>query len=222
MENYEKKAHELFNGYYIVFEGIEGCGKDTQINLLERDFQFVRTFEPGNTERGEIIRDLLLNKKYGNLNPIAELSLFLADRREHFDKLVIPALKKGKIVVSARNGFSSWAYQGYARGLNKKFENEFPKRFRDFITYQNHLATEYNGYSIIPDLCIFLDVDPKLGLSRKKEKDRIEDESIAFMEKAREGYLKLTKLYDIKIVDGNRSIEEIYNDILKLVKETLN
>ena len=227
-EHIFKKASEIFNGsMYIVFEGGDGAGKDTQIELLENFInehlksnkiakKVIKTSEPGASERGIIIRNLLLSNKYGSLSPSAELDLFMADRREHFDKTIIPSLRSGEIIISSRGPFSSWVYQGYARGMNNDYKEYVPEGFSDYVTFRNFLATEYKKTAILPDLCFFLNIDPELGNSRIGNKDRLESETINFRNMVRKGYHILANNYPdtIKIIDAEKNIDEINNQIL--------
>lgn len=230
-----KKASDIFEGsMYIVFEGGDGAGKDTQIELLENFINehlkrnkiaktLIRTSEPGASERGAVIRNLLLSNEYGSLNPIAELDLFMADRREHFDKIIIPALKSGEIIISSRGPFSSWVYQGYARGMNNDYKEYVPDGFPDYVTFRNYLATRYNSTAIFPDLCFFLDLDPKIGNSRIGNKDRLETEALDFRNMVRQGYHILAEKYPntIKIIDAGKSIGEVNSQIKSEIRPYL-
>lgn len=168
-------------GYLITFEGTEGAGKTTQIQLakefLERKgYEVVIYREPGGTEIGEKIREIL---KHGPLrSPETEVLLFQAARAEYVTTLIKPALNQGRIVLSDRYTDSSLAYQGYGLGLNLKI-----------IKAGNEIATQ----KITPSLTFFLDVPVKEGLKSSVEKDNIEARGPSFMEKVRLGYLELAK-----------------------------
>lgn len=180
-------------GVFITFEGGDGCGKTTHARLLaeflnKRGMSAVLTQEPGGTTVGEEIKKILLNKKNGKLHPTAELLLFAADRAQHVEEVIRPALSAGKCVISSRFADATWVYQGVARNLDKKLIQE--------------LALAATG-GLTPDLTFLLDVDPEKGLQRTQrtqkevsprgEMDRIEAEGVAFQKKVRQGYLELAK-----------------------------
>jgi dTMP kinase len=143
---------------------------------------------------------------------LTEAYLYAASRRQHLVDIIIPALNEEKIVLCDRFIDSSLAYQGYARelGIEKVY------KINEFVT---------NGF--LPDLTIYIDVDPSIGLKRIKSNnrkvDRLDMEAITFHQKVRQGYLEVAKLYSnrIRIVDGNRDIEEIYNEIKNIVMAIL-
>jgi|Deesub1362B_J571_1020462.scaffolds.fasta_scaffold00050_40 dTMP kinase len=193
-------------GFFISFEGIEGSGKST---LAERfyekfkdyGFPVIFTREPGGTEAGERIRDIILNEKF-DIDPYTELLLFLSARKENVKKIILPALKEGKIVVCDRFDDSSFAYQGFGRGI--------PLRW---ITRLNKMVTD----GLKPDLTFLIDITPETGFSRIERKDRIEKENKHFHEKVRKGFLTLARRAKkrIKVVDGNKNII----DNLKICEE---
>ncbi|MBX7134077.1 MAG: dTMP kinase [Fimbriimonadaceae bacterium] len=161
---------------FITFEGPEGAGKSTALTALaERLTQVghkvVVTREPGATEFGRQVRDLLLHGE--NLPPRSELFLFLADRANHVQNLIRPALNEGAIVLCDRYADSTVVYQGYARGLDIE-------RLREL----NAFATD----GLVPDLTLLFDLDPELGLSRLTNKDRLDKEGIDFHRRVREGF----------------------------------
>ncbi len=171
-------------GIFITLEGGEGSGKTTQSRriveyLQERGFDVVVTREPGGTEAGEIIRDLLLHR-VDSLTAKAELALYLASRSQLVRDVVRPALERGACVVCDRFGDSSTAYQGGGRDLGV-----------DFVERMNDWATD----GVQPDLTIYFDVDPSVGLARRggrgtgdEELDRIERENLEFHERVRSAY----------------------------------
>lgn len=166
---------------FISFEGIDGSGKGTQVELfldyLERngvDFVYVR--EPGGTPIGELIRNILLSSQ--NMISKTELLLFLASRAQLVETVIKPALAQNKTIVADRFADSSVAYQGFARGLGV----ETVKRLNDFATG-----------GLKPDLTFYIDVPVAVALSRKKHFDRIESEGEEFLNKVRQGYLELMK-----------------------------
>ena len=207
MDNY-KKAHG-YPGLLIVIEGTDGCGKTTQIKLLteflkNRGYEVVLTREPGCAGLGQKIRELLLDYD-GEVSPVCESFLFLADRAQNIDKIVKPALEEGKIVLCDRHTDSTVAYQGYGRGLDI-----------DRIHYLNNIATS----GLKPDLTIVLDVDVETSLSRVgKEKDRMESAGKEFFNRVRSGYLEIAKSEPerVKVINSSDSIENIHKKVIELV-----
>lgn len=199
-------------GHFITFEGGDGAGKSSLIiglhaALIDRGLEVIQTREPGGTEPGRIIRELLLHP-YEPLVPKAELFLFIADRAQHVEKVIRPALEQGKIVLCDRYNDSTIAYQGRARG----FGEEKIKQLCEFAT--DHLT---------PTLTIYLDIDPTIGLTRVKEatgsKDQIEAEDIAYHRNIRSAFLELAKQNParFKIIDATKSREEVFQEALKLI-----
>ena len=198
---------------FISFEGIDKSGKGTQISLLvdylkEKKYEVLPTCEPGGTRLGKKIERILLESSLGRIGGTAELFLYLADRSEHVKKVIKPALKKYEIVISDRFADASLAYQGYGRGLDIHWIDELNKR-----------ATQ----GIYPELTFLLDTDPELAKKRSKEKDRIENEEIAFHQRVRQGYLEIARLYPnrVKTVNGQDSIKNIHLAIRKILSEYL-
>jgi len=202
---------------FISFEGGEGSGKTTVIERLSNElnqlgYNIVKTREPGGSKIAEQIRDVILAIDNTNMDFLTEAYLYAASRRQHLVDIIIPALNEEKIVLCDRFIDSSLAYQGYARelGIEKVY------KINEFVT---------NGF--LPDLTIYIDVDPSIGLKRIKSNnrkvDRLDMEAITFHQKVRQGYLEVAKLYSnrIRIVDGNRDIEEIYNEIKNIVMAIL-
>ena len=201
----------MSKGLFITFEGGDGCGKTTQIKLLDeylrgKGYQTILTREPGAKGLGEKIREILLNYD-GEVSPRCESCFFLADRAQNIDCIVKPALAEGKIVICDRHTDSSVAYQGYGRGLDI-----------DRIKKLNALATD----GLVPDLTIVLDVDVETSQARVgSEKDRMESAGVEFFERVRNGYLEIAKLEPerVKVVDSKQSIEDIHRQILELIKK---
>ena len=199
----------MTKGLFITFEGGDGCGKTTQIKLLDeylrnKGYQTVLTREPGAKGLGEKIREILLNYD-GDVSNRCESFLFLADRAQNIDCIVKPALEEGAIVICDRHTDSSVAYQGYGRGLDI-----------DRIKKLNLIATD----GLIPDLTIVLDVDVETSQARVgSEKDRMESAGIEFFERVRQGYLEIANQEPerVKVVDSKQTIEEIHKQILELV-----
>lgn len=193
-------------GLFITFEGADGCGKTTQMNLLaeylkKQGREVVLTREPGGKGLGEKIREILLNYD-GEVSDRCESFLFLADRAQNIDTIVNPAVDAGKIVLCDRHTDSSVAYQGYGRGLDI-----------ERINMLNNLAT--NGKK--PDITFVFDIDTETSMKRVgKEKDRMESAGFEFHIKVRNGYLEIAKKEPerIKVIDASKSIEEIHQEVL--------
>ncbi len=188
-------------GLFITFEGTDGCGKSTQIEkitqyLLSKDLDLVVTRDPGGTDLGKKLREILLGYE-GKIYENCELFLYLADRAQHIDEKIIPALDQGKIVLCDRYVDSTLAYQGYGRGLDK-----------DKILELNNIVS----YGLIPDLTLYFDIDTEVAMQRIGDnKDRLEDESIEFHKKVRNGFLELANKYNrIKVIDANQDIESVF------------
>ena len=199
----------MTNGLFITFEGGDGCGKTTQINLLDeylrnKGYKTLLTREPGSKGLGVKLREILLNYD-GEVSPTCESFLFLADRAQHVDCIIKPALKEGVVVLCDRHTDSTVAYQGYGRGLDL-----------EQIHKLNKIATS----GLKPDLTIVLDVDVETSQKRVgAEKDRMESAGIEFFQKVRKGFLEIAKQEPerVKVVDSTQSIEEIHKQILELV-----
>lgn len=200
-------------GLFITFEGADGCGKTTQLNLLseylkEKGFDVVTTREPGGDDVGKKIRELVLHYK-GDVSPTCEAFLYLADRAQNTDMTVKPAIDAGKIVLCDRHIDSSVAFQGYGRGLDIE-------RIKMF----NSIATSGR----VPDLTLVFDVDSEIALSRVSKKwDRIEAEGIEFHKKVRYGFLEIAKEEPqrVKVVDANGSIENIFEHVKLIIEAAL-
>lgn len=196
-------------GLFITFEGADGCGKTTQLNLLKEYLEkkhknVVSTREPGAKGLGEHIRKILLNYD-GEVSNRCESFLFLADRAQNIDVIVNPAIDQGKIVLCDRHTDSTVAYQGYGRGLDI-----------DEINMLNNLAT--GGKK--PDLTFVFDIDVETSMKRVgSEKDRMEKAGIEFHNRVRNGYLELAKQEPnrIKVIDATKSIEEIHQDVINII-----
>jgi len=197
----------------ITIEGIEGSGKSTLAKglynkLREKGFPALLTWEPGGTEVGEKIREILLFSE--NLSPWTELLLFLASRKEHVEKKILPALREGKIVICDRFFDSTIAYQGFGRDL--------PLRILKRI---NKIVTD----NLKPNLTFLLDISPEKGLKRIKKRDRIEKEDFEFHKKVREGYLKIAKRAKkrIFVIDGEKEpnyvLEFAFNKTIERLKD---
>jgi dTMP kinase len=210
-------------GFLISFEGLDGAGKTTQIDLfthwLERmQIPYVRTREPGGTALGLEIRQLLFQHPELAITPLAEAFLFQSDRAQHFEKLVLPALADGKVVISDRCFDSSIAYQGVAQGVGS-----------DIIEQLSLLATQ--GH--IPDLTFFLDLDPLQVYTRTsnarqyqgepEEQSRFDRESVQFHSHLRQAFLALEQAHPqrIKRIDAVQAPEKIQQAIVALAEKLL-
>ena len=200
-------------GLFITFEGADGCGKTTQLKLLAeyltlKGYDVVITREPGAKGLGEKIREILLNYD-GEVSDRCESFLFLADRAQHVDMIINPAVEVGKIVLCDRHTDSSVAYQGYGRCLPV-----------DRIKMLNDLAVDGR----YPDLTLVFDVDVETSMARVgDEKDRMESAGMEFFNRVRNGYLEIAKQEPdrVKVLDARKSIEEIHSDVKKLIEELL-
>lgn len=196
-------------GLFITFEGVDGCGKTTQMELLakylqDRGYEVIITREPGAKGLGEKIREILLHYE-GEVSSRAESFLFLADRAQHIDKIIMPAVKDGKIVLCDRHTDSTIAYQGYGRGVDI-----------DELVMLNNLATGKRK----PDLTFVFDIDIETSMSRVgKEKDRMESAGAEFFEKVRKGYLEIAKQEPdrVKVIDSTCSIEKIAQEVKDII-----
>ena len=201
------------NGLFVTFEGPEGSGKTTQINMLaerltEQEYEVVVTREPGGTILGEKIRKLLIEFNEEDISDEAELLLFGASRAQHMRKKILPCLKRGGIVLCDRFVDSTTAYQGYARRL-------------DFSFIRNMHAFSLCGRW--PDLTFVLDIDVETSFQRMRSRnqetgpvnDRIEAESRAFHTAVREGFLDIARKNPgrVKLIDANRSPDIIAADL---------
>ncbi len=201
------------SGFFIVFEGTEGCGKSTQSKILHNRLRkdgipSLLTKEPGGTVLGNRLRNLV--KRGGSITPEAELLLFNASRAQLVKEVILPALAEGKVVISDRFYPSTLAYQGYGRGLKQ-----------DIIEALNEFATA----GLKPDMIILLDMEAQKGLSRKPSsvRDRFEEEETAFHQKVRKGYQEMAKHDSGRwfILDANQDRKDIASRIYGEVKRRL-
>jgi dTMP kinase len=201
-------------GSFIAFEGVEGAGKGTQIRMVEeylrsRGLDVLVTREPGGTELGEKLRQVLLDPGTGKVDARAEALLFAASRSQHVQSVIRPALSEGKIVICDRYIDSSLAYQGWARGLGEQ----------DVLTL-NVWATQ----GLFPDLVVLLHVEPELGLLRSTEApDRMEMESGDFHAKVSDAYLKIAEEHPERfvIVDADRPQAEVFEEVRASIDRVL-
>lgn len=201
-------------GLFITFEGADGCGKTTQLNMLaeyltEKGFDVVVTREPGAKGLGEKLREILLNYE-GVVSDRCEAFLFLADRAQHVDVIVKPAVGLGKIVLCDRHTDSTVAYQGYGRGQDI-----------DRINLLNNIATD----GMKPDLTFVFDIDVETSQQRVgSEKDRMESAGMDFHNRVRQGYLKLAENEPnrIKVIDAKKSIPDIHDEVVEIIESFLS
>jgi len=202
-------------GKFIVIEGIDGCGKTTQIDelskwlpnsgLINKGSKLITTREPGGSLLGKKLRGLILdNNKNNTPSSLAELLLYSADRAEHVSKIISPALNNNDWVISDRFSDSTLAYQGYGRKINL----EIIKNIESIVC-----QGEY------PDLTFFLEISPEESIFRRKNEipDRMEAEGVKFLEKVNDGFKIIAKQKNWKVISASQNINAISNQI----KETL-
>ena len=200
-------------GLFITFEGTDGCGKTTQIELLkkyleEKGYKVVLTREPGARGLGEKLREILLNYD-GEVSSNCESFLFLADRAQHIDMLIKPAIERGEVVLCDRHTDSTVAYQGYGRGLDL-----------DQIRMLNDIAT--NG--VKPDMTFVFDIDIETAQERVgKTKDRMESAGVEFFKRVRQGYLEIAKSEPerVKVLDATQTIDDISGQVKEYIDTKL-
>ena len=203
---------------FLVFEGIDGSGKTTLLSLLakqleKRGLNFISTREPGGSFKGKKIRDILLDQQSPTLDPVAETLLCYADRKQHIEERIKPALKKRLWILSDRYWASTSAYQCGGRGIEESFIN--------FLREQICSDCE-------PDLWILLDLPieislKRLLLSRKDNRDRFEREEKAFHQKVRDYYLSLARAEPSRwlVLDASQTPEELLKQLLSHLKREI-
>ncbi len=199
-------------GLLITFEGVEGSGKTTQAELLanwcdKMGIPYLLVREPGGTPISEKIREILLSKE-NKIHPRCEVLLFLAARSQLVYERILNAIKEEKLVIADRFSDSTFAYQVYARGL--------PQRLISII---NRFASA----GLKPDLTFLVDIDITKGRERGKFSDRMETQTEFYHQRVREGYLKLAHRAKkrIKLLDGEKSVEELQGEVINYVKDLL-
>ena len=200
-------------GVFVCFEGGEGAGKSTQARALaayleQRGYHPLLTFEPGDTAVGKELRRIVLDPATGELSHRTEVLLYAADKAEHVDTVVLPALERGQVVITDRYVDSLLAYQGGGRALDL-----------DDVERVARWATR----DLRPHLTVVLDLDPERGLSRFDERDRIEGESPDFFLRAREAFLALAAADPdhYLLVDAGRPADEVAEIVLTRVEPLL-
>lgn len=205
-------TEEMFQSKFITFEGTEGVGKSTQIQLLAEYLQSnnidnIITREPGGTKAGERIREILLDKNSTNIDSKTELLLMFAARAQHLEEVIYPALRKNKWVLCDRFTDASYAYQGGGRSVP--------------VSHIQAIETVVQG-NFRPDLTILLNCDVKKGMQRVKKrgkKDRFEKERLEFFEKVQQTYLQLAKNNPqrFEVIDADTTVDEVAATIQKTV-----
>lgn len=208
--------------FFITFEGIEGCGKTTQVSLLKdflenRSYRVVITREPGGTKIGDAIRKIVLDSSNADIDIKTELLLYQASRAQLIKDVITPSLEQGCVVLCDRFTDATLAYQGYAQGIS-----------RDLIKNLNQFTTE----NLIPDFTVLIDCPVEIGIKRAQDRndrrrqivseDRFEEKSIAFHQKVRLGYLQIAEQHSARfhIVDGRNDPSAVHQDIrLTLLKK---
>jgi dTMP kinase len=205
-------------GKLIVFEGVEGSGKTTQLRALEdwlhtaqiKQQPVVVTREPGGTSLGKGLRQLLLEGE-AQIQDRAELLLYAADRAQHVEEFLKPQLARGAIILCDRYTDSTVAYQGYGRGLSL-----------DLIAQLNQIATQ----GLQAEVTLWLDVDAEIGLARARTRgmaDRIEQADLAFHQRVQQGFCQLAVAHRQRIVriDAHKSQEEVHLAVLEILRQRL-
>ena len=204
-------------GYFISFEGIDGSGKSTQIQKLARfletlGFDVIITREPGGSVGAEEIRNLLLQGNVERWSAETEILLFTAARRDHLERIILPAMEDDKIVICDRFTDSTRMYQGM-RGPN----------LRNLVDMLNEKIINCD-----PDLTIVIDIDPQISLKRAKSREtveeRFEDFGVEMQLNMRNGFIELAKEFSnrIEVVNGQQSVDDLAKDICSIVKAKLS
>lgn len=216
-----RPSRPAYPGFFVSFEGTDGAGKGTQIELLVERLRgqgrdVVVNREPGGTFIGKQIRAILLDAANMHLQPAAELLLYFASRAQAVEEVILPALLAGKVVISDRFTDSTTVYQGAARGLGSEVVDVL-----DALSCQG----------LTPDLTILLDIDLDTSISRAVARNevsgstetRMDEESREFHAKVREGYLALAKVHPerIRVVNGNRDAASIAGDIAPIFEAAM-
>jgi dTMP kinase len=190
---------------FITFEGTEGGGKTTQISALARRLAaightVIQTRQPGGDELGARLRALMLDRSSIEIEPMAELLMMMSDRAQSVNRIIRPALDSGSTVLCDRYADSSVAYQGYGHGIDL-----------DIVHELNRIATG----NLVPDLTILLDIDPRIGLKRQTEHNRMEAQGTEFHRRIRSGYIEMARAEPDRfaVIDASQAIDEVAADI---------
>ncbi len=212
---------EISNGLFITLEGGEGSGKTTQgirlaKHLRQIGYPVVQTKEPGGTDIGQALREIVMSNHHKDMVPETELLIYLADRAQHVHSKIIPAIRQGKIVISDRYHDSSVAYQHFARGV--------PLETLDFI------FRKLTG-GLVPTLTFVLDIPPESALTRIKQRgitnpdsiSKFEEEALSFHRKVRQGFLNIAKNEPerVRVIDGTQSPDRVFNRIVEILTPIL-
>lgn len=208
------KSENLRKGCFITLEGSEGVGKSTNLAFIqqwleEQGYQPLMTREPGGTPMAEEMRELLLSQREETVSEKAELLLMFAARAQHLDQKILPELERGGCVVSDRFTDATYAYQGYARGLNL-----------DWIAQLEQLVQE----QVRPDLTILLDLPTDVAqqrVTRRGTTDRFEQEKTTFFDRVRQGYLTRAEAEPERfaVIDAGQPLEKVQQDIALVLSD---
>ena len=204
-------------GLFISFEGVEGAGKSTHVRMVAEILEtegreVLTTAEPGGTPISQCIRGVLLDSKHAAMDPVTELLLYAAARRQHLKELILPALDAGKVLITDRFSDSTTAYQGTGRGLDMQL-----------IAELDRIVTG----GLRPDLTVLLDMDVEQGLERNRgagKRDRLEMEQVEFHRRVREGFLTIAKAEPgrVKLIDASGSKEQVQARVMEAVRKVLS
>ena len=201
------------SGVFVCFEGGDGSGKSTQSRRLaawlgEEGYVALLTFEPGDTEVGRLLRTIVLSPETGDISDRTEALLYAADKSEHIDSVVQPALDRGEVVITDRYVDSMLAYQGTGRALDMA---------------EVEVVARWATHNLRPHLTVVLDLEPEHGLGRFEERDRIEGESLEFHQRVRESYLQLAKADPdhYLVLDARADVDEIAAQVREAVEPLL-
>jgi dTMP kinase len=209
-----RKVKRLRRGLLITFEGIDGCGKTTQLlktyrHLVDQGYKVAKLREPGTTPTAEKIRRILLHKN-SSMSDLTELLLYEAARSDITGRKIVPLLKSGHIVLCDRFYDSTTAYQGYGRGLDASMVKRL------------HRVAVGN---LRPDLTLLFDIDLRTAESRLGRRlDRLESQSRAFFNRVRKGFLEIaaSEKGRVKVIDGTRPAAEVFREVKRLVQRKLS
>ncbi len=199
----------MHSGKLITFEGLDGCGKSTQLEkinnwLIQQGCEVLKTKEPGGTRIGQQIRHILLNPEHKELNPESELLLYLSDRIQHLKETILPAKAQGKMVLCDRFHDSTVVYQGYGRGI-------------DLRSIESIISYSIKPY--LPDLTFLLTIPPETVAHRLDQRDDMESQD--FFERAANGYHELASAEPERFVclNGEQEVEVIHQQIIAVIQQ---